>query len=54
MALPSDTSVSFPAFTTRFKNSKTPKAGVPSHFAFRPKVAETSLRRRPRQCAIVR
>jgi len=53
-ALPSDISLSFPAFTKRFKNLNTPKAGVPSHSASRPKVAETSLRRWPGPCAIVR
>jgi len=41
MAQPSDTSLSLRAFTKRCKNSKTPKAGVPSHSACGPQAAET-------------
>jgi len=53
-ARPSERSLSSPAFTKRLRNSKTLKAGVPFHSASRPKVADTSLRRRPRPCAMVR
>jgi len=53
-ARPSETSLSSPAFPKGLGISKTLKEGVPLHSASRPKVADTSLRRQHRPCAMVR